>query len=122
MSGAMAVAALTLGMAAPVQAQSSPPPTAGSVNWGLWVDHDGCMHWWADGGLEGYMLDRVDPETGRPVCLDKNVCLVENTDTLFATDSHRLTASGKARLESFFRSAGAFRLRHLWPYRQPGLG
>lgn len=108
MSGAMAVAALSLGLAAPALAQSSPPQTAGKVNWGLWVDYDGCMHWWADGGLEGYMLDRVDPKTGRPVCLEKNVCLTENTDTLFATDSHRLTAAGKARLEEFFRNAGAF--------------
>ncbi len=107
-SGAMAVAALTLAAGtAPVQAQSA-PPTAGSVNWGLWVDHDGCMHWWADGGLEGYMLDRVDPETGKPVCLQKNTCLVENTDTLFVTDGHRLTASGRSRLENFFQSAGAF--------------
>lgn len=108
MSGAMAVAALTLAVGtAPVLAQSA-PPTAGTVNWGLWVDYDGCMHWWADGGLEGYMLDRVDPETGKPVCLQKNTCLVENTDTLFVTDGHNLTASGRSRLESFFRSAGAF--------------
>lgn len=108
MSGALAAAALTLGTVATAQAQSAPPPVTGTVNWGLWVDHDGCMHWWADGGLEGYMLDRVDPKTGRPVCLEKNVCLVENTDTLFATDSHRLTAAGKARLQNFFRNADAF--------------
>lgn len=66
------------------------------------------MHWWADGGLEGYMVPRRDPRTGRPVCLKKNTCLVENSDTLFATDSATLTRSGKARLEQFFRSTDAF--------------
>ena len=84
------------------------PTIAGRIDWGIWVDDDGCMHWWADGGLEGYMLDRVNPKTGKPVCLKKNTCLVENTDTLFATDSSRLTASGRSRLTQFFQQAGAF--------------
>ena len=84
------------------------PTIAGRINWGIWVDDDGCMHWWADGGLEGYMLDRVNPKTGKPVCLKKNTCLVENTDTLFATDSSRLTAAGRSRLTQFFQQAGAF--------------
>lgn len=84
------------------------PEVSGQIQWGVWVDDDGCMHWWADGGLEGYMLDRVNPKTGKPVCLKRNTCLVENTDQLFATDSHKLTASGLRRLEDFFSSAGAF--------------
>lgn len=88
--------------------QTPPPPIAGKIEWGIWVDDDGCMHWWADGGLEGYMLDRVDPKTGKPVCLKKNTCLTENTDTLFATDSARLTTDGRRRLAAFFQSAGAF--------------
>lgn len=54
------------------------------------------------------MIDRVDPRTGRPVCLKKNTCLVENTDTMFATDSAQLTADGRRRLTGFFRDAGAF--------------
>ena len=66
------------------------------------------MHWWADGGLEGYMLDRVNPKTGKPVCLKRNTCLVENTDTLFATDAAQLTTSGRRRLTDFFSKAGAF--------------
>ncbi|MBM3616234.1 MAG: OmpA family protein [Alphaproteobacteria bacterium] len=66
------------------------------------------MHWWADGGIEGYLLDRVNPKTGKPVCLKRNTCLVENTDQLFATDSHKLTPHGMRRLEDFFRNAGAF--------------
>lgn len=86
----------------------SAPEVYGKIEWGVWVDDDGCMHWWADGGLEGYMLDRVDPKTGKPVCLKRNTCLVENTDTLFATDSHKLTANGRRYLEDFFRNSGAF--------------
>ena len=84
------------------------PKQTGRIEWGLWIDPDGCMHWWADGGLEGYMVPRRDPKTGRAVCLKQNTCLVENTDTLFATDSAKLTGPGRARLEQFFRSAGAF--------------
>jgi outer membrane protein OmpA-like peptidoglycan-associated protein len=66
------------------------------------------MHWWADGGAEGYMLDRVNPKTGKPVCLKRNTCLVQNTDTLFATDSSKLTAYGRRYLTDFFRNSGAF--------------
>lgn len=103
------VVALMTGVsvAAEVAAQTPPQATA-RIDWGVWIDPDGCMHWWADGGTEGYMVDRVDPETGLPVCLKLDTCLVENTDTLFATDSHRLTTQGRARLERFFRGAGAF--------------
>ncbi|MBP6736751.1 MAG: OmpA family protein [Rhodobacteraceae bacterium] len=102
-----AVLAAGLAGASATLAQGA-PDVYGKIEWGVWVDDDGCMHWWADGGLEGYMLDRVDPKSGKPVCLKRNTCLVENTDTLFATDSHKLTASGRQRLEDFFRSSGAF--------------
>jgi len=91
--------------AAPV---TTAPPVYGKMVWGIWVDTDGCMHWWADGGAEGYMVDRVDPKTGKPQCLRKNTCLVENTDTLFATDSATLTADGRRRLTAFFQTTGAF--------------
>ncbi|MFM2365464.1 MAG: hypothetical protein RIR95_71, partial [Pseudomonadota bacterium] len=84
------------------------PEIAGKIEWGIWVDDDGCMHWWADGGVEGYMLDRVNPKTGKPVCLKRNTCLVENTDTLFKTDSAKLTAHGRKYLTDFFSDAGAF--------------
>lgn len=84
------------------------PQVAGQIEWGVWIDDDGCMHWWADGGLEGYMVPRRNPKTGKPVCLKKNTCLVENTDTLFATDSAKLTTDGRRRLQSFFGSSGAF--------------
>lgn len=105
MAGMALVAGLHMATGAVAQ---NAPQVAGKIEWGVWIDDDGCMHWWADGGLEGYMLDRVDPKTGKPICLRKNTCLVENTDTLFATDSAALTADGRRRLESFFGSAGAF--------------
>ncbi len=102
-------AAMAVGLIAANTAMAqNAPEIAGKIEWGAWVDDDGCMHWWADGGVEGYMLDRVDPKTGKPVCLKRNTCLVENTDTLFATDSAKLTADGRRRLESFFSSTGAF--------------
>lgn len=101
----LAVTTAAVAQTAPAQ---SGPVVAGKVDWGIWVDDDGCMHWWADGGVEGYMLDRVNPKTGKPVCLKRNTCLVENTDTLFATDSAKLTADGRRRLAQFFSSAGAF--------------
>ena len=92
---------------APAEAQQKVTVT-GKIDWGLWVDPDGCMHWWADGGLEGYMTPRRDPKTGQHMCLERNTCAVPNTDVLFATDSAKLTASGRSWLKQFFASAGAF--------------
>ncbi|MFN3970191.1 MAG: OmpA family protein [Gemmobacter sp.] len=104
---AAAVLAFVAVAGIPAEAQNK-PRQVGVIEWGAWIDDDGCMHWWADGGLEGYMVPRRNPKTGKPVCLKKNTCLVENTDTLFATDSHHLTAHGRARLQHFFRTSGAF--------------
>lgn len=104
--GASALVAGLLGASLAMAQQA--PQVMGKIEWGIWIDDDGCMHWWADGGIEGYMLDRVNPKTGKPVCLKKNTCLVENTDTLFATDSAQLTTSGRRRLTDFFGKAGAF--------------
>ena len=66
-TGAVALMA-GLSVATEVAAQSTPQATA-RIDWGIWIDPDGCMHWWADGGAEGYMVDRVNPRTGMPVCL-----------------------------------------------------
>jgi outer membrane protein OmpA-like peptidoglycan-associated protein len=99
--------AFALSLTGPGAAVAQPKVT-GQIEWGAWIDDDGCMHWWADGGLEGYMVPRRNPKTGKPVCLKKNTCLVENTDTLFATGSAKLTASGRSRIEKFFQSTDAF--------------
>ncbi len=105
---AAAATALTLGMVPAVAQQAQLPGATAMIDWGVWVAPDGCMYWYADGGIEGYMLDRVDPESGLPVCLQVNTCLVENTDTLFPTDGDVLTAEGRRRLLDFFRTSGAF--------------
>ena len=57
-------------VAVPAIAQTSEQRT-GKVDWGIWVDGDGCMHWYADGGFEGYMVPRRNPQTGRAVCLKR---------------------------------------------------
>jgi outer membrane protein OmpA-like peptidoglycan-associated protein len=80
----------------------------GQIEWGLWIDDDGCQHWWADGGVEGYMVPRRNPRTGKPVCLKKQTCLVEGSDGLFSQGSAVLTDDGRARLAQFFRSTDAF--------------
>lgn len=103
---AVAMASLPFGTVA-AQAQQLPSAQA-LIDWGVWVAPDGCMYWYADGGIEGYMLDRVDPQTGLPVCLAVETCLTANTDTLFPTDGYTLTARGREELLAFFRNAGAF--------------
>ena len=72
----------------------------------IWTDPDGCEHWVMDDGWEGYMTPNVNRQ-GIPVCNRGNTCAVMNSDQLFATDSYRISKSGKARLAEFFRSAGA---------------
>ncbi len=105
---AAAVAGLCLLIAPMAMAQEGGPAVSGKIEWGVWIDRDGCQHWWADGGTEGYMVPRRDPKTGKPVCLQQTSCLTENTDTFFATASATLTASGRSKMEQFFRQAGAF--------------
>ncbi len=51
-------------------------------------------------------MDIRKTRDGRPVC-HRNVCGVLPTDTLFATDGAKLTASGRSYLENFFRTAQA---------------
>ena len=106
--GAAAVAATALVIVPQPAAAQSGAGITGRVEPGIWIDPDGCMHWVADGGVEGYMEGRVNPENGMPVCLEVNTCAVANSDVLFATDSARLTPHGRAQLEQFFRSAGAY--------------
>lgn len=99
---------LVLGLLAalPAMAQTGNQPT-GKVDWGLWVDGDGCMHWYADGGFEGYMVPRRNPKTGRPVCLKRHACLAQGSDELFAPGSATLTKAGDAQLRAFFEEQSA---------------
>jgi len=107
LGGTVAVASALVLSIAMVSAQQSSTVT-GRVIPGIWIDPDGCMHWVADGGIEGYMEGRVNPEDGMPVCLDVNTCAVANNDVLFHANSARLTSSGREQLRDFFSSAGAF--------------
>ncbi len=104
----VAVASGSLAIAPVAMAQDGEPAVSGKIEWGLWIDADGCQHWWADGGTEGYMVPRRDPKTGKPVCLKQTSCLTESADTYFATASATLTAAGRSKLETYFRQAGAF--------------
>lgn len=104
LASAVAGACLVIGpMAAAQDAQ-----VTGTIDWGVWIDADGCQHWWADGGTEGYMVPRRDPKTGKPVCLKQVSCLSETTDAYFATASAMLTTDGRRKLEQFFSTSDAF--------------
>lgn len=99
---------LVLGIfaAMPAAAQTGDQPS-GKVDWGLWIDGDGCMHWYADGGFEGYMVPRRNPETGRAVCLKRHACLAQSSDTLFGPDGTTLSKAGEADLRAFFAEQDA---------------
>ena len=72
----------------------------------IWVDPDGCEHWVMDDGAEGYMTPHVN-RNGIPVCRRGDVCGMMQSDQFFATDSHRISRAGQARLARFFGQAGA---------------
>lgn len=81
---------------------------SGRIQWGVWIDPDGCMHWMADGGLEQVQVNRLDPKTGKPVCIKQNTCFVGDADTMFATDSAKLNHNARARLQQVFSQQGVF--------------
>ena len=97
---------LTTVMAAAQQVERG--EQVGRIQWGVWVDPDGCMHWMADGGIEQVQVNRLDPRTGKPICLQINTCFVGDTDTMFHTDSYRLTAGARQRLQEVFTQPGVF--------------
>lgn len=105
---AIAYAVMGVCLAAGSMALADDPPVTGRIEWGVWVDADGCQHWWADGGTEGYMVPRRNPKTGRAVCVKPKNCLTASTDTFFATASSALTATGRTKLEEFFSHAEAY--------------
>jgi outer membrane protein OmpA-like peptidoglycan-associated protein len=104
LASAVAGACLVIGPMAMAQDAA----VTGKIEWGVWIDADGCQHWWADGGTEGYMVPRRDPKTGKPVCLKQISCLSESTDAYFATASATLTSDGRRKLEKFFTTSDSF--------------
>ena len=117
MIGGLAVA---VGLAGAVSAQGA-PEVAGKIDWGVWVDDDGCMHWWADGGLEGYMLDRVNPKTGKLIDslqatnvgdLRSSVCYDEETEAYYFTSKGGDLYQVKVNADGTF-TKGSLRRLHL---------
>ncbi len=72
----------------------------------IWIDPDGCEHWVMDDGVEGYMTPHVSRQ-GIPVCRQQNMCGMMQSDQFFATNSARIGAGGKARLQEFFSEVEA---------------
>lgn len=51
----------------------------------IWIDPDGCHHWYIDDGLEGYMTPRLQRD-GRPVCQDDRQNIVLKDGTVIAAE------------------------------------
>ena len=51
----------------------------------VWVDPDGCQHWYIDDGLEGYMTPRLNRD-GTPKCQDSRGEVVLKDGTTVATE------------------------------------
>lgn len=97
-----AAALVLMGQTVPAQAER----VVGVINWGIWIDNDGCQHYWADGGLEGYMVPRLNPATGHPICYQKKICLrVPVAEAFGAKDALRPEIA--TFLRGFFDATGA---------------
>ena len=106
-AGIALVAALALpATVAEAQTKSQQGRDRGIYTPTIWVDPDGCEHWVMDDGAEGYMTPHTNRQ-GIPVCRRGNVCGMMQSDQFFATDSHHISKSGKARLAQFFKETGA---------------
>ena len=108
---AVAGGALAAALAIPAQTAQAQTPSQQGRDKGIyiptiWVDPDGCEHWVMDDGAEGFMTPHTNRQ-GIPVCRRGNVCGVMQSDQFFATDSHRISHKGKARLAHFFKTTGA---------------
>ena len=96
------VAFILMGYPVPAQAER----IVGVINWGVWIDNDGCQHYWADGGLEGYMVPRLNPATGHPICYQKKICLRLAVSEAF-DDKDGLRPEANTFLRGFFDATGA---------------
>lgn len=109
---ALAAAALLTASMASAQGFGRDTPSQGGRDQGQYIPNivltpDGCEVWAADDGAEGYASNRLTRK-GTPICHDVSPCGMVNTDQFFATDSYRIHANGRARLQQFFRSSTAF--------------
>ncbi len=51
----------------------------------IWVDPDGCQHWYIDDGIEGYMSPRLNRD-GTPRCQDERGEIVLKGGTTMMTE------------------------------------
>lgn len=51
----------------------------------VWIDPDGCQHWWIDDGVEGYMTPRLNRD-GTPRCQDERGAVTLKDGTVVATE------------------------------------
>jgi hypothetical protein len=51
----------------------------------VWIDPDGCQHWYIDDGLEGYMTPRLNRD-GTPKCQDTRGEVSLKDGTTIATE------------------------------------
>ena len=59
----------------------------------IWVDPDGCQHWYIDDGLEGYMTPRLNRD-GTPRCTTPET----TRGALVAKDGTRIAVEPEPRL------------------------
>jgi outer membrane protein OmpA-like peptidoglycan-associated protein len=104
--GVLVMLLAAIGTAGLAQTRSQTGRDKGVYVPSIWVDPDGCEHWVMDDGAEGYMSPHLTRD-GKPVCGGGNLCGVLSSDQFFATDSFKVGASGRDRLNSFFQSENA---------------
>jgi len=51
----------------------------------VWIDPDGCQHWYIDDGLEGFMTPRLNRD-GTPVCQDTRGQVMLKDGTMVAAE------------------------------------
>ncbi|MEL6839352.1 MAG: hypothetical protein AAFP85_08665 [Pseudomonadota bacterium] len=57
----------------------------------VWVDPDGCQHWYIDDGLEGFMTPRLNRD-GTPKCQDTRGSVMLKDGTEIATEAEPVNA------------------------------
>ncbi len=57
----------------------------------VWVDPDGCQHWYIDDGLEGFMTPRLNRD-GTPKCQDTREQVMLKDGTMVMSDPEPVMA------------------------------
>ncbi len=57
----------------------------------IWVDPDGCQHWYIDDGLEGFMTPRLNRD-GTPRCQDTRGTVTLKDGTVVETEQEPVIA------------------------------